>query len=75
MRSPLQERGDADRRWELVAPPHTAAVVDEISRFRGRILHASGRRPAFPAAMDSLQTIAVMTPSRYHADGPPVLGL
>jgi hypothetical protein len=59
MRSALQAGGDADWRWKLLTPPHTAAIhspelaiatadlLEEISRFRGRILHAGGRRPAF----------------------------
>jgi hypothetical protein len=39
-----------DWRWNLLAPHNTADVLDEISRFRGRVLYAGGRRPAFARA-------------------------
>jgi hypothetical protein len=52
MKSPALTEGCTDWGWNLLAP-HTPAiqdVLDEISRFRGRVLHAGGRRPAFARA-------------------------
>jgi predicted GNAT family N-acyltransferase len=34
-------------RWYLLEPPGNATEVAELSEFRGRILHANGRRPLF----------------------------
>jgi predicted GNAT family N-acyltransferase len=34
-------------RWQLIEPPGNAAEIAELSEFRGRILHANGRRPMF----------------------------
>ena len=34
-------------RWHLIEPPGNASEIAELSEFRGRILHANGRRPLF----------------------------
>lgn len=34
-------------RWRVIEPPGKASEIAELSEFRGRILHANGRRPLF----------------------------
>lgn len=44
---PLTRASAEFYRWHLIEPPVNASEIAELSEFRGRILHANGRRPVF----------------------------